>query len=547
MKSDPAPLCVLVIIICLTLLVTVYPAAAQVRGTIAVSSEPEGASIFLNDEDLGLQTNTFIEDVFPGIHYIRLELPGYRTWETFFEVDEGKVTYISHEMEPIVGGPFSVATTPPGAAVYIDGTFMGTSDTVLYDLPAGQHRILLTLDGYADYAATITIPEDMAQSLVHTFEPPSSTGRITVSSAPTNAAIYLGGVYQGTTPLTLDEVQPGTYPIVLTRTGYENWTGSVEVAAGRISEISAVLVRSPVLLAVASIPPGAEVFVDGTLRGTTPLSISIEQGMHTVRIEKFGYEPQEETVDAGPDGVSVSVPLVSTVPQALDAAEEAIRQNEAYGPDRAVAAIKSAYLQYEVGDAEGAVRYAADAVALAEDVDRDGVTNARDISPRLHNAVIYVLPVLLCILAAALFVRDVALHRVLPVLGVDLPATVREDDMLARAGITADAAGGPYRGFVCTVTIDGATVEHFTIPGRYRVMLGGRGRGVHRLRVHLQVVQERYGTVERSEEWSFIVEPAERAAGGGGEIIDAEEPVGDLAALYEEERDDGGTKAEAGT
>ena len=511
--------------------------AVTLKGVVSVTSDPEGAAIFLNDEDLGLRTNTVIENVFPGIHYIRLELPGYRTWETIFEVDEGKVTYIYHKLEPIVGGAFSVRTDPGGAEIYIDGEFAGISDTVLNDLPVGQHRILLTHEGYADYATTVTITEGMDQSLVHTFAPPPTTGRITVLSVPPDARVYLNEEYVGTTSLTLDGITPGTYVILIQKTGYDDWRGRVDVGAGKISEVVATLTRAAVPVSVVTVPAGATVFIDGTLSGESPLTVMVAQGDHTIRVEKFGYAVSEQEGSVGAEGGAFSFTLVSMAPQAIEDAQRAIDENRAYRTDKAEAMLHRAAQLYEAGDTEGAIRTAASAIASARDVDGDGVANAQDISPHLHNLVIYLSPFLLLILGAGLLFHDMMQHRVVTAVVVDLPATLREDDMLARATVRAHVTGGPYRGFVCTVSVDGATVDHFTSPGTYEVMLGGRHRGAHRLVARLQVAKERYGTAETVAEETFVVEPSSPPPDeGGGEIIDTDEQVPGIEALFEDEQ-----------
>lgn len=539
MKKPSALRIIPVLILFLVIQAAVSPADAQIqKGAISVSSVPQGANIFLNDEDLGLQTNTVIQNVFPGIHYVRLELPGYRTWEKIFEVKEGQITYISHEMEPVVGDAFSVTTNPEGAQIYIDGDFYGISNTVFYELPAGQHRVLLVLDTYSDYAATVTISEGMSQSLVHTFEPVPDTGRITVASVPSNAGIYLNGEYQGTTRKTIDEVTPGTYDVVITKTGYDNWTGRVDVAAGKISEIIAELTPAKVILSVSTVPKGAGVVIDGVFSGTTPLEVPVEQGLHTLLLEKFGYESREEEADIGAEGASFSVNLVSMAPQAIAEAERVVSDNLYYHPEKARDALENAQKSYAAGDPESAITYAASAIALARDVDGDGVINPLDISPNLHNAVIYVSPFLVLFIGAGLIAKDMLRHRIRPEITVHLPVTIREDDMLARAEVTAGAPGGPYRGFVCTVYIDGISVDHFTDPGKYDVMLSGRNPGVHTLMVHLQVAKERYGKAEKEVKENFIVEPAEPAHPvsdeNGAEIIIPENDRFGPEDLFEE-------------
>ena len=65
-------------------------------------------------------------------------------------------------------------------------------------------------------------------------------------------------------------------------------------------------------LLLDSEPISAKVFIDGELKGLTPATLSgIAAGAkHTVRVEKQGYEPNEQTLDAtGPATVSLRVEL----------------------------------------------------------------------------------------------------------------------------------------------------------------------------------------------------------------------------------------------
>ncbi|UUX92660.1 PEGA domain-containing protein [Methanoplanus endosymbiosus] len=525
MKINPA----LGIILLLLLLFSVLalPASAQAtKGTISVTSYPQGADIYLNDEDIGRQTNAVIEDVFPGIHYVRLEMTGYRTWEDIFEVREGEISYISHNMEPVVGDAFSVLTKPEGAAVFIDGEYSGRSNVVINNVPAGAHTVLLTLDNYSDYSETVWINEDMSQSLIHNFEPIPTTGRITFESEPTNAGIYLDGEFKGNTRLELDDAEPGTYDVIVRKTGYDDWTGRVDVSAGKISEVKAELTLSKVSISVVTSPEGADIFIDGVLSGITPADISVNQGVHTILIEKFGYESVEEEVDVGALGASFSYSLVSMVPQAIEEAEIAVSLNLAYRPDNAEKLLEKARYSYNSGDSGSAIGYAEAAILSAYDVDGDGVKNPLDISPNLNNNVLYGLPVLIILLVGWFVSKDFIRRRVKPEITLHLPGSFKEDDMSARAEIITDVKGGPYRGFVCTVYVDDTPVDHFTDPGRYAVSIAGKRPGVHTVSVLLQVAKERSGTAERKAEGSFTVEAVQdfsvsRSAGIFGDTKEA--------------------------
>lgn len=56
------------------------------------------------------------------------------------------------------------------------------------------------------------------------------------------------------------------------------------------------------LLVVEVGPPGAKIYVDGLGSGTTPATLTLPPGQHTVRIEQEGYEPRVEMVSLAEKG-----------------------------------------------------------------------------------------------------------------------------------------------------------------------------------------------------------------------------------------------------
>lgn len=68
-----------------------------------------------------------------------------------------------------------------------------------------------------------------------------ATGTIKVRSDPSGAAIYLDGVYEGTTPATIFNVKVGFYDIKLKESGYEDWRDFVRLEAGKTKVVDATL------------------------------------------------------------------------------------------------------------------------------------------------------------------------------------------------------------------------------------------------------------------------------------------------------------------
>ncbi len=68
------------------------------KGTIDVSSEPQGAKIYLDDQDTGKQTNDTLK-VKKGTHTIKLTKEGYADYIEEVEVKRGKTVEVSATLE----------------------------------------------------------------------------------------------------------------------------------------------------------------------------------------------------------------------------------------------------------------------------------------------------------------------------------------------------------------------------------------------------------------------------------------------------------------
>lgn len=137
-------------------------------------------------------------------------------------------------------------------------------------------------------------------------------GSLLVRSSPADADVFLNGRASGKTPLTVRDLDVGSYTIRIARDGYVTDTRTVQLTARRPTasatfnlreESAAKAVPSgPGSLEVRSRPTGARVFVNDRLMGSTPLAVpELPAGPATVRIEMDGYRVWETTVqiDAG--------------------------------------------------------------------------------------------------------------------------------------------------------------------------------------------------------------------------------------------------------
>lgn len=81
--------------------------------------------------------------------------------------------------------------------------------------------------------------EDGTQSVAPAVT--KQVGHLSVTSAPSEAEVYLDDNHVGTTPLTLSNVSVGSHSVKLSKGGYEDWTTEVDVKAEGIHSVSATL------------------------------------------------------------------------------------------------------------------------------------------------------------------------------------------------------------------------------------------------------------------------------------------------------------------
>jgi hypothetical protein len=259
----------LFLLVLLLLFLLVIPASSNdTYGDILVKSDLSGALVSLDGF-----TNTFATPyqyygVKTGRHSVKVTKPGYRMFtNNDVIVSPGMTTqvYATLLKDPDYG-TIMVYTYPVGAEVTVDGIPRGKTpeyrpdvrpeeaNLIIRGLQDGTHTVLIRLDGYADVTRTVTTG-------------PAQTGAIHISEnlVPTKPI-------QTQTPVS---VQTTTAPVQ---------TAQNPVTGGNIN--------------IESVPAGAQVMMNGTIRGITPLTLNtLPVGQYSLRLERAGYTPVFKSVE----------------------------------------------------------------------------------------------------------------------------------------------------------------------------------------------------------------------------------------------------------
>ena len=292
-------------------------ATTSQTGSVSIVSSPSGADVFLDGGYRG-RTPITMSGLTLGRHQVALELPGYARHADTVEVQNGVMTYLDPVLTAALSVGFvSVVSTPEGASVFVDGAYRGATPLTVA-APAGSRRIELDHPGYADWssAAQVTAGATVTVNAYLQPLPASSNGGIAVSSDPAGAAVYLDGEYRGVTTtygdLELTGVAVGSHTLSVRLEGHDEYRLTVQVMPDATVKVRPRLVAAgnpagtatpPVpgdrgAIQANSTPSGARVAIDGSVKGTTPFSISdVPAGPHTVRFSLDGYVEREQSVE----------------------------------------------------------------------------------------------------------------------------------------------------------------------------------------------------------------------------------------------------------
>ena len=125
-----------------------------------------------------------------------------------------------------------------------------------------------------------------------------------ISSTPSGGYVYLDGSYQGVTPITIRDLNKKIYQIKIQNDGYNDLIRHEIPSSGEGTTLSYSLIpgvnkqdhkpfpqKKVYSLRISSSPSKAEIYIDGSYKGLTPLTIrKLQTANNKVEIKKEGYE-----------------------------------------------------------------------------------------------------------------------------------------------------------------------------------------------------------------------------------------------------------------
>jgi hypothetical protein len=164
-------------------------------------------------------------------------------------------------------GRLLVRSTPSGASVAVNGIAKGVTPLALGDLAVGTSDVTIARRGFITETRKVQITRarpsrslDVRLSAAASATPPrpstpatigrppappataaTTTGGLSIDSRPGGAAVTINGKPSGVTPLTINDLPPGEYRILMALPGYHDFATSVRVVAGERARAAASL------------------------------------------------------------------------------------------------------------------------------------------------------------------------------------------------------------------------------------------------------------------------------------------------------------------
>jgi TonB family protein len=204
-------------------------------------------------------------------------------------------------------GSIHVETTPPGAAISINGEPKGNAPLDVADLAVGNYEVRAELRGYEPTSETVAVVAGTANVPVKlglTRVAPV-TGSVEIVSEPAGAAISVDGNPAGQAPLPALRLKPGSHKVDAAKEGFEPWSGSVTVEAGKkarvLAELKAIVKATP--------PPTPKPDVVDTSRIYVNAPSEVDDVAKKISGPSVSYPGGAPRLKSG-DSVSVSVAII---------------------------------------------------------------------------------------------------------------------------------------------------------------------------------------------------------------------------------------------
>jgi len=259
-------------------------------GVLKITSNPAGASVWLNQEFVGT-TPYETAEIAAGSYRVRIGKKGFADYNQSVTIRPNKTESISRTLTPV--GKLVVSSEPVGAEVLIDGKSAGKTSYTNSQIGVGEHKITIRNDGFKSFTSTIKIEANKTITISEKLNP--LMGKIEILVRP-YGSIYLNDQLKisDTNAPYQTELPGGTYNMKLVHPSLGTLTKKIDITDESLKKYIFDFNRI-MKLTIISEPNNCEIFVDGKSTGKyTPGQLKLKPGKHSIQVKREGYLPSDE-------------------------------------------------------------------------------------------------------------------------------------------------------------------------------------------------------------------------------------------------------------
>ena len=239
-------------------------------GEARITSTPAGARITIGGASQAKWVTPYtLSQLQPGKYDVTVAKAGYVSQTKEITVAIGKQANATFELVQ-AGATINVSSEPSGGSIFLDGKATGKSTPALLNVERGKHNIEVRKDGFSAENTNVNLTDGETYSFAPTLvsrnasaqqkaeqrerrggflgkifgggqKATAGKGMVVIRSSPAGATVMRNGKpTQGVTPLRVP-LEPGDYSVTLHLDGYKNSQQTFNVAAGKTTEVNAVL------------------------------------------------------------------------------------------------------------------------------------------------------------------------------------------------------------------------------------------------------------------------------------------------------------------
>jgi formylglycine-generating enzyme required for sulfatase activity len=191
-----------------------------------------------------------------------------------------------------------ISSIPEGAVVSVGGKTAGNTPLKI-ELPEGNHQLQISAEGFKTWQTELAVKPNQPQS-IKDIQLQAADGTLALQTQPAGANITIDEKFVGKTPLTVKLSANTEHEIRISKAGYENESRRVQVATGKMKNLSVGLKAIMGVIRFVVEPADAQLVLDGKNQGKVPRELELVAVSHQLEILKEGYKPYRARITPRP-------------------------------------------------------------------------------------------------------------------------------------------------------------------------------------------------------------------------------------------------------